>query len=73
MPVAASAVGHEMLWNVRPFAPIVVLATLSAVPLVEVMVLPEPVTVTVPPGAGPAPVALKPMPASWRCRGRPVE
>ena len=48
---------REMLWNVRPLAPIVVLATLSAVPVPVSIVLPAPVTVTVPP-----PVALKPAP-----------
>ena len=52
MPLAAPLA--EMLWKVRPLAPIVVLATLSAVPVVVVRVLPAPVTVTVPP-----PVAVK--------------
>ncbi len=47
----------EMLWNVTLLAPIVVLATLSAVPVPELMVLPVPCTVTVPP-----PVARKPVP-----------
>ena len=55
--IGRRVVPDEMLWNVRSAAPIVVLATLSAVPVVEVMVLPEPCTVTVPP-----PVALKPVP-----------
>ena len=54
MPLAAPLA--EMLWNVRSLAPIVVLATLSAVPVVETMLLFEPVTVTVPPF-----VALKPI------------
>ena len=54
----------EMLWNVRSFAPIVVLTTFSAVPPADVIVLPLPSTVTVPPvvAAGPPPVALKPAP-----------
>jgi hypothetical protein len=47
----------EMLWNVSPLAPMVVLATFSAVALVELMLLPEPVTFTIPP-----PVATKPLP-----------
>ena len=55
MPLTAPLA--EMLWNVRSSAPMVVLATLSAVPVPDVMVLPAPCTVTVPP-----PVALKPMP-----------
>src|SRR5688500_6124103 len=44
---------EEMLRNVSPLAPMVVFDTFRAVPLVDVMVLPLPVTVTVPP-----PVAL---------------
>ena len=57
MPVAAPLA--EMLWNVRPLAPIVVLTTFSAVPvpLVIVFGLAPVVTLTVPP-----PVALKPAP-----------
>jgi len=47
----------EMLWKRRPDEPIEVLTTLSAVPVVEVIVLPVPAVVTVPP-----PVALKPVP-----------
>src|SRR5262249_2604728 len=45
---------EEMLWNVRPLAPIVVFATLSAVPVVVESVFPLAVALTVPP-----PVALK--------------
>ena len=54
----------EMLTKLRSLAPIVVLTTLSAVPPADVMVLPVPSTLTVPPllAAGPGPVALKPMP-----------
>jgi hypothetical protein len=50
-----------MLWNVRPLAPIVVWATLSAVPVAVAIVF-VPVTLTVPPlvAAGPGPVAEKP-------------
>src|SRR5262245_18967563 len=47
----------EMLLNVSPLAPMDVLATFSAVPVVELMVLFAPVTFTVPP-----PVALNPAP-----------
>src|SRR5438270_4080563 len=47
----------EMLLKFRPLAPIVVFATFRAVPVVESIVLAEPVTLTVPP-----PVALKPAP-----------
>ena len=50
------AVGRDALEG-HIAAPMVVLATLSAVPVPELMVLPVPCTVTVPP-----PVALKPMP-----------
>ena len=39
MPLAAPLA--EMLWNVRSFAPMVVLATLSAVPVPELIVLPS--------------------------------
>ena len=45
----------EMLRKLRPLAPIVVLVTFSAVPVVEVIVFVLPVTFSVPP-----PVALKP-------------
>jgi hypothetical protein len=62
--VAPELLPEEMLWNVSPLAPIVVLATFNAVavfvlagPVVALMVLPEPCTVTVPP-----PVASKPTP-----------
>ena len=44
----------EMLWKFRSLAPIVVFATLSAMPIVVASVLPDPVAVTVPP-----PVAAK--------------
>src|SRR5947207_12101046 len=47
----------EMCSKVRPLAPMFVLATLRAVPVVESIVLTVPVTLTVPP-----PVALKPAP-----------
>ena len=47
----------EMLWNVIPLAPMVVLATFSAVPVVVAIVLAVPVTLTVPP-----PVAWNPPP-----------
>ena len=59
MPVAVllAAVPDVMRWNVTWLAPMVVLAMLSAVPLLESIVLFEPVTVTVP-----SPVALKPAP-----------
>src|SRR5215471_8457185 len=62
MPLTGSVapvvlVPEEMLWKVRPLAPIVVFATLSAVALTELIELPLPVTLIVPP-----PVALKPMP-----------
>src|SRR3954469_363943 len=59
MPLAGpdAAVPLEMLWKVRALAPIVVLATFSAVPVVDEIVLPVPETTTVPP-----PVALKPAP-----------
>ena len=40
MPLAAPF--DEMLWNVRLLAPMVVWTTLSAVPLPELMLLPEP-------------------------------
>src|SRR4051794_30136595 len=55
MPLAAPLLA--MLWNVRPLAPIVVLATLRAVPVVESIVLAfvPVVTLIVPP-----PVALRP-------------
>ena len=53
MPLVAPLA--EMLRNVSPLAPIVVLATLSAVAVVVVMVLPLPVALIVPP-----PVAEKP-------------
>src|SRR5215469_11232444 len=61
MPLTGSVapvvlVPEEMLWKVRPLAPIVVFATLSAVALTEAIELPVPVTLIVPP-----PVALKPM------------
>src|SRR6266446_8304314 len=46
----------EMLWKVRPLAPIVVFATLRAVPVVDVIVFPLPVTLT----AVAPPVAVKP-------------
>ena len=46
-----------MLWNVSPLAPMVVLATFSAVPVVVAIVLTVPVTLTVPP-----PVAWNPPP-----------
>src|SRR3954468_9354435 len=49
-----AAVPAEMLLNVSPLAPIVVLVTLRAVPVVVASVLVAPVTVTVPP-----PVAAK--------------
>src|SRR5262245_1781749 len=39
----------EMLRNVSPFEPMVVLATFRAVPVVVVKALPDPVTPTVPP------------------------
>src|SRR6266478_5408705 len=55
MPLVAPLA--EILRNVRPEPPIVVLATFSAVPVVDVIVLAVPVTVTVPP-----PVAAKPAP-----------
>jgi hypothetical protein len=45
---------EEMLWNLSPAEPIVVLATLSAVAVVVVRLLPVPVAATVPP-----PVAVK--------------
>ena len=50
-----------MLWKLRSFAPIVVLTTLSAVPLAELIVLPVPCTFRAP-SRVPPPVALKPMP-----------
>ena len=54
MPFAAPLT--EMLWNVTPAVPIVVLPlTFTPVPLPELIVLPMPVAVTVPP-----PVAVKP-------------
>ena len=56
MPLRSAPLA-EMLWNVTSAAPMVVLAMLSAVPVPELMVLPAPCTVTVPP-----PVALKPVP-----------
>ena len=54
---AAGAVPAEMLWNVRSSAPMVVLATLSAVPVVVVMDVAGAGTVTVTPA-----VAWKPTP-----------
>src|SRR3954470_24809434 len=56
IPFTAGVAGApaEMLRKVSPVAPIVVLTTLSAVPLVVLSVLAAPVTVTVPP-----PVAAK--------------
>ena len=59
MPLTAPLA--EMLWKVTSDAPMVVLAMLSAVPVPELMVLPAPCTVTVPP-----PVALKPVPVVVR-------
>ena len=62
MPGLALAVDALMLWNVRSQAPMVVLATLSAVPVVVVSVLVVAVAVTVAPvllvavNAGLAPV-----------------
>ena len=47
MPLSAPF--EEMLWKVRPGAPIVVLATFRAVPEVVVSVFAAPVTATVPP------------------------
>ncbi len=55
MPVPALVV--EALAKVMPLVPTVTWDRLSAVPLVVLMVLPEPVTVTVPPL-----LALKPVP-----------
>src|SRR5436190_24278341 len=63
-PLAGDAVPAEMLLKVSPLAPIVVLATLSAVPVVVVSVLTIVVlfwvALTVPPlvAAGPGPVAV---------------
>src|SRR5215218_4586284 len=54
IPAVPEAVPAEMLWNVRPLAPIVVFWTFSAVPVVVARVLVAPVTLTVPP-----PVAVK--------------
>src|SRR6266446_1079415 len=62
MPLAGSAppslLPAEMLLKFKPLAPMVVLATLRAVALVELMVLLLPVTLT----AVAPPVALKPVP-----------
>src|SRR5262245_33219326 len=55
MPLVAPLA--EMSWNVTLLAPMLVLAMLRAVPVVEVMLLLEPMTLTVPP-----PVAEKPVP-----------
>src|SRR5262245_23463572 len=55
MPLAAPL--DEMLLNVSPLAPMVVFATFRAVPVCELIVLFDPVTLTVPP-----PVALNPVP-----------
>src|SRR5689334_19234748 len=55
IPLAAPF--DEMLWNVSPLAPMFVLETVSAVPVVVSIVFAVPVTLTVPP-----PVALKPAP-----------
>src|SRR3954465_6916924 len=61
MPLTGSApallLPEEMSWKVRPLAPIVVLATFRAVPLVALRVLFDPVPLPVPP-----PVARKPVP-----------
>src|SRR5260370_36857636 len=54
---AAVLLPEEMLWKLRPLAPIVVFVTLSAVALTELIELPLPCTLIVPP-----PVALKPTP-----------
>ena len=48
----------EMLWKVSPPEPIVVLETLSAVPVVVVIVLPVPVAETVPPPVAENPVLV---------------
>ena len=48
----------QMLWKVKPWAPMVVFATLSAVPVVLVMVLPAPVHID----RRAPPLALKPVP-----------
>ena len=55
MPALLLLPVESMLRKVIPLAPIVVLATFRAVPVVEVIVLVAPVTFTVPP-----PVAVKP-------------
>ena len=51
MPALALEVVVVMLWKVRPLAAMVAPATFSAVPVLEVMVLPVPVALTVPPVA----------------------
>src|SRR5262249_4895277 len=56
MPLTAPL--DEMLRNVTPLAPIVVLATLRAVPVVVVMVFAVPWTVMVPPPVAENPLAV---------------
>ena len=67
-PAVPAPVPALMLWNLRSATPMVVLATLSAVPDVVVMVLVVAVDDTVPP-----PVALKPVFAAVERVNTPVK
>src|SRR5262249_28728592 len=59
----------EIHWNVSPLAPIVVFATFRAVPLVVLIVLPVPWTVTVPPPVTPIPAPV----VVWTTNPPPVK